>query len=158
MQTRLLRPECISALDFDAHVHEYAALKIGAFFSGRKTRILQIRPTPAIASASAESLARRKATFAAASGEISFPSFWGNPLVIISQIRILLIARKPVETYLGFTVNKLASAKGRKGETMAFDFQRTPKSGAENFVVKFILLPVALYNVACLSRSVGTGR
>ena len=27
---------------------------------------------------------------------------------------------------------------------MAFDFQRTPKSGAENFVVKFILLPVAL--------------
>ena len=27
---------------------------------------------------------------------------------------------------------------------MAFDFQRTPNSGAENFVVKFILLPVAL--------------
>ncbi len=27
---------------------------------------------------------------------------------------------------------------------MAFDFQRTPNSGAENFVVKFILLPMAL--------------
>ena len=27
---------------------------------------------------------------------------------------------------------------------MAFDFQRTPNSGAVNFVVKFILLPVAL--------------
>lgn len=27
---------------------------------------------------------------------------------------------------------------------MAFDFQRTPNSGAKNFVVKFILLPVAL--------------
>ena len=27
---------------------------------------------------------------------------------------------------------------------MAFDFQRTPNSGAKNCVVKFILLPVAL--------------
>ncbi|WP_240823694.1 hypothetical protein [Desulfovibrio sp. UIB00] len=37
--------------DFDAHVHEYAALKIPALtHSGRKTRILQIHSTPAIAS------------------------------------------------------------------------------------------------------------
>jgi len=54
------------------------------------------------------------------------------------------MVQAPVGVYLLPTVNKLASAKGRKGETMAFDFQKTPKSGAMNVVVRLILLPVAL--------------
>ncbi|WP_298995407.1 hypothetical protein, partial [uncultured Desulfovibrio sp.] len=48
--------------DFDAHVHEYAALKNRIFpCQSRKMRILQIHSTPAIASASAPA-SLRKAT------------------------------------------------------------------------------------------------
>ena len=48
--------------DFDAHVHEYAALKTPALpFQARKMRILQIRPTPAIASAFAPASLRKAA-------------------------------------------------------------------------------------------------